>query len=413
MVRSFTCMLLLVLAAALPVPAADWSFTAAADMRRYVVWDGIHGWDQACQAIDAAGRGAFLVSPGDLDQQYTSNPGDWVHQVLVAEIGPDYPFFPGVGNHEADDADTMDWLRTFDNGGPAYDVNPGPPGCANTTYSWDHGNAHFVMLNLCWDGTDDLGAVEGDWHAGLEDWLEADLTATDKPLIFVSGHFPAFPQPDRDTGLSLHANDTDFNTIDGGARRDAFWDVLVRHGVTAYICGHSHVNSAVEIDGVWQLDVAHARGPRDPNWHGPSTFLRFLVGDDESVVLETWRQPFSTGAGNEQPYAVWHVDTLRTARAVPVETPPPGRIVEAWPNPFNPSVTMTLDWEVGLVVEVDVVDLRGARIARLWNGTLPGGRAELRWDGRDDAGTEAPAGTYLFTAGDGRNRLSKRVTLVR
>lgn len=69
--------------------AESWSFTVACDMRRYIVWDGIHGWDQACQAIDAAGRGAFLVCPGDLDQQYTSNPGSIVYDVLVEEIGPD------------------------------------------------------------------------------------------------------------------------------------------------------------------------------------------------------------------------------------------------------------------------------------------------------------------------------------
>ena len=166
---------------AAPVAAqpGDWTFTVAGDMRRYIVYQGIHGWDHACQAIAATGPGAFMVSPGDLDQQYTSNPGDLVYQIIEQEIAPGFPFFPGVGNHELDDLGTMEWIRGFDHGGPAYDVNPGPPGSVNTTYSWDEGDAHFVMLNECFDGVNDLGAYEGNWNAVLGDWLEADLAASD------------------------------------------------------------------------------------------------------------------------------------------------------------------------------------------------------------------------------------------
>ena len=47
----------------------DFDFVLAGDMRRYIVFNGIHGWDQACAAIATAGPGVFMVSPGDLDQQ--------------------------------------------------------------------------------------------------------------------------------------------------------------------------------------------------------------------------------------------------------------------------------------------------------------------------------------------------------
>ncbi|MDO9173097.1 MAG: hypothetical protein Q7W29_14835, partial [bacterium] len=39
----------------------DFDFVVAGDMSRYIVVDGIHGWDQACAAMAAAGPGAFLV----------------------------------------------------------------------------------------------------------------------------------------------------------------------------------------------------------------------------------------------------------------------------------------------------------------------------------------------------------------
>jgi hypothetical protein len=40
-------------------------------------------------------------------------------------------------------------------------VNAGPPGCEETTYSFDYGDAHFVVLNEYYNGTSDRG-TDGD-----------------------------------------------------------------------------------------------------------------------------------------------------------------------------------------------------------------------------------------------------------
>lgn len=37
--------------------------------------------------------------------------------------------------------------------------------------------------------------------------------------------------------------------------RDRFWNALVNYGVAAYICGHTHNHSVINIDGVWQIDA--------------------------------------------------------------------------------------------------------------------------------------------------------------
>lgn len=392
----------------------DWTFTVAGDMRRYVDYQGIHGWDQACAAIAAIGPGAFMASPGDLDQQYTSNPGDYVYQIVEQEIAPGYPFFPGVGNHEFDDPASMAWIRGFDHGGPAYNVNPGPPGSETTTYSWNHGDAHFVMINECFDGIDDIGSIEGNWNPALNAWLEADLAANLHPLTFVFGHFPAYPQPDRDTGLQLHATDTDFNAFDGGVYRDALWSLLVSHGVTAYVCGHSHTASAVQIDGVWQIDMAHARGPRDQNFHGPSTFLRFLIGADGSADLETWRQPYTSGAGNEAPYSLWHTDTLKAAPPVAVEPALPAvRVIQAWPNPFNPTLNIQLEIPDATFGRVEIIDLTGRIVSVLHDGPLPAGRSLWTWNGRTDNNLSLPSGSYRIRATTNTTTTTKPITLLR
>jgi hypothetical protein len=80
-----------------------------------------------------------------------------------------------------------------------------------------------------YDGKRDRG-VNGDVVVELHSWLVADLTSNSKPVVFVFGHEPAFPQPDQDSGRIRHQYDSlnanQFN-------RDRFWSTLVDHGVTA------------------------------------------------------------------------------------------------------------------------------------------------------------------------------------
>jgi hypothetical protein len=179
----------------------------------------------------------------------------------------------------------MVWLRAYDYGA----VHPGPAGCLETTYSFDYGNAHFVMLNeYCDVAGDDV--TDGDIPDHLYNWLVADLDATSMEHIFVFGHEPAYPQADADNGRLRHETDS-LNTQE--TRRDRFWNLLRSRGVVAYICGHTHNYSLVNVNGVWQLDVGHARGLGDTE--ARSTFSYIHVAGP-IVTYETYRDDANGGA---------------------------------------------------------------------------------------------------------------------
>lgn len=261
--------------------ADPFSFAVTADMRGYSgtgIYDTSRYFRGVCEAIAIVGPGAFMVSPGDID------PPASVKWTLEQHIDSTYTWYTVVGNHELPGAgiesypgSNMDWLRNYNTGGNSLPniVNVGPPGCRETTYSFDYQNAHFVVLNEYYDGSSDTG-TDGDVVDALYNWLADDLAATTKQHIFVFGHEPAYPQPDADNGRSRHIGDS-LNKYP--ARRDRFWELLRDQGVVAYFCGHTHSYSAVRIDGVWQLDAAHCRGAGDTG--APSTFLIIRVtGDD-------------------------------------------------------------------------------------------------------------------------------------
>lgn len=78
----------------------------------------------------------------------------------------------------------------------------------------------------------------------------------------------------------------------------------------------------------------------------------------------------------------------------PAQVAPGGRVMAA-PNPFRASTVLTVDGVVGSTrLEVVTVDGRHVRTLRARSG-------RARWDGRDDAGREVPAGVYLIAPEDG------------
>ena len=78
-------------------------------------------------------------------------------------------------------------------------------------------------------------------------------------------------------------------------------------------------------------------------------------------------------------------------------------ISEAYPNPFNPTTTMTLTMPVSGEMQVDVYDLLGQSVAILTSGYKDAGIYNLTWDASD-----AASGMYFVKAqADGFTKTQK------
>ncbi|MDZ7260924.1 MAG: metallophosphoesterase [candidate division KSB1 bacterium] len=230
------------------------AFIVAVDMREYATEPyrtSQHFWG-ACEAIKKVGKGAFMVSPGDIDPPHA------VREVISLVLGADYPWYPVVGNHELESTSHLDYLREYNKDGESLPniIRKGPQGCEETTYSFEWDNCHFVVLNQYYDGKSDTG-TDGDIVPELLAWLEEDLAANTKKHVFVFGHEPIIAVPDMDNGRIRHQGDS----LDKYSKNSfRFHQLLLKYGVTAYICGHTHNTSFCKINGLWQIDAGHARG---------------------------------------------------------------------------------------------------------------------------------------------------------
>ncbi|MFO7653714.1 MAG: hypothetical protein R6X25_07795 [Candidatus Krumholzibacteriia bacterium] len=103
------------------------------------------------------------------------------------------------------------------------------------------------------------------------------------------------------------------------------------------------------------------------------------------------------------------------APAAPTAAPPsaPGPTLQAAPNPFNPLVTLSAHLSRGGPVRLEVLDLRGRRMAVLLEESREAGELSATWDGRSDAGEACPSGTYVARLIHPGGRATTKLLLVR
>lgn len=104
---------------------------------------------------------------------------------------------------------------------------------------------------------------------------------------------------------------------------------------------------------------------------------------------------------------------LAEASVPAADLPAACRLLEAFPNPFNPRLQLRLAIDRPRDVEVGVYDLAGRLVARVHRGPLAAGVHTLAWDGARGDGRPAGAGAYVIRLSWEGGTSARRVALVR
>gem|GEM_PF-6534912 len=200
-----------------------------------------------------------VIMVGDMD--YINQTSQAYAESTVKNI----PVFYVLGNHELDNKfDLSEVKQRF----ATYDFHPkaGPAGSSNTTYSFNLGDMHVVVLNEYWDGNNNgacdwfvpNGGINSDESCfkydnvsdggfipdALFTWLENDLNDNTKNWTIVTGHEPMYPQT-RHIGDSLDKDLTN---------RDRLESLFIKHKVIAYIGAHTHFSNMTTKNGIFHVD---------------------------------------------------------------------------------------------------------------------------------------------------------------
>jgi hypothetical protein len=84
-----------------------------------------------------------------------------------------------------------------------------------------------------------------------------------------------------------------------------------------------------------------------------------------------------------------------------------------YPNPFNPSTTISCSLPGPAWVTLEIVDVLGRRVKLLYAGRLGGGTHTMVWNGSDDRNGAVSAGVYLCRLVCGETVVTDRMLLVK
>lgn len=192
--------------------------------------------------------------------------------IAASNLSPTTPILYVVGNQNLKNITDLNAIKaTKDVQTIPLAINPGPTGCARSSFSYDMGDTHIVQLNEYWNGLT-VGGCAAPWFVPvggannldgcfkysttdggyipdlLYTWLEADLTASTKPYKIVIGHEPLYADP-ANLGYSL---DKDV------VNRDKLQALLISKGVSTFIGGHTHKEGILQVGGIYHVNTGSA-----------------------------------------------------------------------------------------------------------------------------------------------------------
>jgi hypothetical protein len=142
--------------------------------------------------------------------------------------------------------------------------------------------------------------------------------------------------------------------------------------------------------------------------YGQSDEARSLaIGPQGDVAVVGYS--YSYDFGNDLTVLLYEDDAATAAPAdgLPLAT----ALTGAYPNPFNPRVTLSFAVAEAGPVRLDVLDVRGRRVATLVDEARPTGSHEIAWEGRDALGRSLPSGVYLAVLQTATGTSSRKLVL--
>ena len=110
------------------------------------------------------------------------------------------------------------------------------------------------------------------------------------------------------------------------------------------------------------------------------------------------------------------VQTLQTGveRGVTVgEGPKEFALLQNYPNPFNPTTKIEYSLAKSERVRLTIYNPLGQKVRVVIDEQKPAGNYAVLWNGRDDAGKQVPAGTYLYKLQAGSFNEQRQMILIK
>ena len=84
-----------------------------------------------------------------------------------------------------------------------------------------------------------------------------------------------------------------------------------------------------------------------------------------------------------------------------------------YPNPFNPETQFSLLCSSPGIIQLNVFNIQGKLVTRLYTGFLDAGEHHFSWDGKDKNGKGVSSGVYIIQAQQSKRTVRQKAVLIR
>jgi len=122
---------------------------------------------------------------------------------------------------------------------------------------------------------------------------------------------------------------------------------------------------------------------------------------------------FNSACGRKALFGYGDCDQLDFLNAMDFEVVDNYKLINNYPNPFNPVTTLRYDLPENVHVNITIYDMLGRQVKNLINQTQDAGYRSVRWNATDDYGKPVSAGIYLYQIQAGEFVQTKKMVLLK
>ena len=89
------------------------------------------------------------------------------------------------------------------------------------------------------------------------------------------------------------------------------------------------------------------------------------------------------------------------------------KLLGAYPNPFNPSTTLSFNLKDQGHVNLDIFNQKGQIVRTLLSENMPAGEHRIHWNGTDDSGRNVSSGLYFYRMKSGKYSSTRKMILMK
>jgi hypothetical protein len=146
---------------------------------------------------------------------------------------------------------------------------------------------------------------------------------------------------------------------------------------------------------IWLCDSGDLRAPYNhtPGDTTGTLNFQFMANIVKATVatMATMAEVVHCGITESEPFEVLSSSVYTSNYSIPGEF----SLHENYPNPFNPTTTISYDLSEQSTVSLTIYDVRGQEIVTLQNGVKTPGNYQVQWNGMDHSGNPMSTGVYF------------------